>query len=102
MVPASRPPLGLGTVAATIIYSKCVGNCSTFNSCDSARIIYQLDCDKFSINIFFINFDTITQKPRRQLKPDNGPTLYPGSFLSQEKDPGWVLSCATQILGGNK
>ena len=29
-------------------------------------------------------------------------TSLPGSFLSREKDPGWVWSRATQILGGNK
>ena len=29
-------------------------------------------------------------------------TLFPGSFVSREKDPRWVWSRATQILGGNK
>ena len=30
------------------------------------------------------------------------PTSFPGSFLSRKKDPGWVRSRATQILGDNK
>ena len=30
------------------------------------------------------------------------PNLVPRLFLSREKDPGWVWSRATQILGGNK
>ena len=29
-------------------------------------------------------------------------TSFPGSFLSREKDAGWVWSRATQILGGIK
>ena len=30
------------------------------------------------------------------------PTSFPGSSLSREKDPGWVWSRGTQILGGDK
>ena len=31
-----------------------------------------------------------------------GATSFTGSFLSREKDPGWVWTRATQILGGDK
>ena len=30
------------------------------------------------------------------------PTSFPGSFLSREKDSGWVWSGGTKILGGKK
>ena len=32
----------------------------------------------------------------------SGYNLVPVSSLSQEKDPGWVWSRGTQILGGDK
>ena len=37
-----------------------------------------------------------------QIKDVVRTTSFPGSSLSREKDPGWVWSRGTQILGGDK
>ena len=46
-------------------------------------------------------FGNLKNKRRRQKRYISA-TAFPGSFLSREKDPGWVWSRATQILGGSK
>ena len=49
-----------------------------------------------------VQFASIMQKVLKWFCMKRHTTLFPGSFLSQEKDPGWLWSHATQIIGGNK